>query len=129
MTVATQRALDNAIDRCENAGGRGAPANEVRELLRIVRDGKVRLSELVSKHGLTLLNKHKGAMKQDELWLVHEQVAAACLDTGDIQSAKDLVSPPYPPPLETLFLSFFLSFFLSLLDLEQKYPPKLRFSF
>jgi tetratricopeptide (TPR) repeat protein len=91
MTVPTQRALDDAIDRCENSGKCGAPAKEVRELLRLVRDGKVRLSEVVSKHGLALLNKHKSAMKQDELWLVHEQVATACLDTGDIDSAKELI--------------------------------------
>merc|ERR1711977_596614 len=96
MVIPSQKALEDALARCEHAGptknAKPAPPQEVRKLLKIIRDGKVRLPDVVSKHGARLLSS-KGwrTLKPDELWLVHEQVCLACLDTGDVDEAKRII--------------------------------------
>mmetsp|Transcript_5108 Transcript_5108/g.12806 ORF Transcript_5108/g.12806 Transcript_5108/m.12806 type:complete len:311 (-) Transcript_5108:52-984(-) len=90
--VPTQKALQDALDRCEHAGTkRAAPPTDIRNLLKIIRDGKVRMPEVVSRHGTRLLSNHARSLRPDELWLVHEQVCEALLDTGDVSRAKDVV--------------------------------------
>ena len=66
--------------------------NEKKKLKKQIRDGKVRLPDVVSKHGARLLSS-KGwrTLNPDELWLVHEQVCLACLDTGDVDEAKRII--------------------------------------
>ena len=63
-----------------------------KKLKKQIRDGKVRLPDVVSKHGARLLSS-KGwrTLNPDELWLVHEQVCLACLDTGDVDEAKRII--------------------------------------
>ena len=49
------------------------------------------MPEVVSRHGTRLLSNHARSLRPDELWLVHEQVCEALLDTGDVSRAKDVV--------------------------------------
>ena len=73
----SQKALEDAVDRCENVGaGKRAPLAEVTALLKLCRDNKVRLPEVVAKHGLEIINdkRAKGDLKQEEYWLISEQV-------------------------------------------------------
>ena len=89
--MSSQRALESCLDRCENAGRDAAPAADVRQLLKLCRDAKVRLPEVVARHGLRLLERSSKSLKDEELWLIHEQVCLALLDTGDIDEAKKVV--------------------------------------
>ena len=100
MAIATmgrlpsQRALAATLDRCENAGHGGhAPIDEVKALLRLCRDGKVRLPEQIARHGLRLVKSKEAKRKLNdtELWLINEQVCYALLDTGEIDEATMIV--------------------------------------
>ena len=90
----SQRALAATLDRCENAGHGGhAPIDEVKELLRLCRDGKVRLPEQIARHGVRLVKSKEAKRKinDSELWLINEQVCYALLDTGEIDEATTIV--------------------------------------
>lgn len=75
--------LENQV---ENGGG-GAW-----EYLSLVRKLKLRRSDKVLKHGLTLLNdpKQRSALGADE-WTLYEQVAIAALDCQSLDVAKDCI--------------------------------------
>lgn len=90
----SQRALAATLDRCENAGHGGhAPIDEVKELLKLCRDGKVRLPEQIARHGVRLVKSKEAKRKinDTELWLINEQVCYALLDTGEIDEATTIV--------------------------------------
>jgi len=79
------------------------------ELLRLCRDGRVRMSEQVAKHGKSLIqnSKRNRQLSEEENWLVHEQVCYALLDTGDIDEAKEIVeklSLRFPKSLRVFLL-------------------------
>ncbi|KAG5044371.1 hypothetical protein AAZX31_03G225100 [Glycine max] len=73
--------LENQVDN----GGGGAW-----EYLCLVRKLKVRRSEKVLKHGLSILNdpKHRSSLGSDE-WTLYEQVAVAAMDCQCLDVAKD----------------------------------------
>ena len=90
----SQKALAATLDRCENAGHGGhAPIDEVKDFLRLCRDGKVRLPEQIARHGLRLVKSKEAKRKLNdtELWLINEQVCYALLDTGEIDEATMIV--------------------------------------
>lgn len=64
---------------------------QLRDYLRLVREARVRDSERVARHGATLLAGNHRSLSLEELWLVHEQVAVAALDTGNAALAARLV--------------------------------------
>merc|ERR1711970_211551 len=93
----SQKALAATLDRCENAGHGGhAPIDEVKDFLRLCRDGKVRLPEQIARHGLRLVKSKEAKRKLNdtELWLINEQVCYALLDTGEIDEATMIVKTP-----------------------------------
>ena len=65
--MSSQRALESCLDRCENAGRDAAPVADVRQLLKLCRDAKVRLPEVVARHGLRLLERSSKSLKDEEL--------------------------------------------------------------
>ncbi|XP_076939500.1 uncharacterized protein LOC143608326 [Bidens hawaiensis] len=75
--------LENQVDN----GGGGAW-----EYLSLVRKLKLRRSDKVLKHGLTLLNdpKKRSALGPEE-WTLYEQVAVAALDCQCLEVAKDCI--------------------------------------
>lgn len=67
------------------------PADLLKGLLKLARDSRVSCSDVVTKYGLLLLKHHSAALSQDELWLIHEQVAMAALDCNATSAAAALV--------------------------------------
>lgn len=59
----------------------------IQKFLRVVRELRVRRSELVSQHGAKLLNSR--LLGEEERWLVHEQVCVAALDCQDKEVANE----------------------------------------
>ncbi|KAI3739309.1 hypothetical protein L2E82_29712 [Cichorium intybus] len=78
--------LQQLENQVENGGG-GAW-----EYLSLVRKLKLRRSDKVLKHGLTILNdpKKRAALGPDE-WTLYEQVAIAALDCQCVDVAKDCI--------------------------------------
>jgi ER membrane protein complex subunit 2 len=62
----------------------------VRDLLRFLRKEKLRSPTLVIKHGYPLIQSRGGL--DDELWTIHEQVLAAALDVGDLDTADECLT-------------------------------------
>ncbi|XP_030505822.1 uncharacterized protein LOC115720782 isoform X2 [Cannabis sativa] len=76
--------LENQVDN----GGGGAW-----EYLCLVRKLKVRRSEKVLKHGLSILNDHrKRSSLGSEEWTLYEQVAVAAMDCQCLDVAKDCIN-------------------------------------
>ncbi|KAJ9558085.1 hypothetical protein OSB04_012699 [Centaurea solstitialis] len=78
--------LQQLENQVENGGG-GAW-----EYLSLVRKLKLRRSDKVLNHGLTILNdpKKRSALGPDE-WTLYEQVAIAALDCQSLEVAKDCI--------------------------------------
>ncbi|MEW5300729.1 MAG: hypothetical protein WDW36_003639 [Sanguina aurantia] len=66
------------------------PAERLIAYLRLVRELHVRDSATVARYGSLLLRNHKGSLAEEELWLVHEQVAIAALDSCALPFAESL---------------------------------------
>ncbi|KAI7741468.1 hypothetical protein M8C21_007517, partial [Ambrosia artemisiifolia] len=86
VTKTEQSQLQQLETQVDNGGG-GAW-----DYLSLVRKLKVRRSDKVLKHGLTLLNdsKKRSALGPDE-WTLYEQVAIAALDCQCLEVAKDCI--------------------------------------
>ncbi|KAL8260227.1 hypothetical protein R6Q59_028180 [Mikania micrantha] len=86
VTKTEESQLQQLENQVENGGG-GAW-----EYLSLVRKLKVRRSDKVLKHGLTLLNdpKKRSALGPEE-WSLYEQVAIAALDCQCHEVAKDCI--------------------------------------
>eukprot|EP00195_Chlamydomonas_chlamydogama_P009581 CAMPEP_0202894790 /NCGR_PEP_ID=MMETSP1392-20130828/4111_1 /ASSEMBLY_ACC=CAM_ASM_000868 /TAXON_ID=225041 /ORGANISM="Chlamydomonas chlamydogama, Strain SAG 11-48b" /LENGTH=304 /DNA_ID=CAMNT_0049579581 /DNA_START=42 /DNA_END=956 /DNA_ORIENTATION=- len=67
------------------------PADKLSKYLRLIRELKIRESDATTRYGSLLLRYHKGALNEEELWLVHEQVAVAALDAGAYPFAASLI--------------------------------------
>jgi ER membrane protein complex subunit 2 len=78
--------LDELVQLAEASKSSAA----VRDLLRFLRKEKLRSPELVMKHGYPLLQSRGGL--DDELWTIHEQVLAAALDVGDLDTADSCLT-------------------------------------
>ncbi|KAF3963192.1 hypothetical protein CMV_012395 [Castanea mollissima] len=78
--------LSNLETQVDNGGG-GAW-----EYLSLVRKLKVRRSDRVLKHGLSILNdpKKRSSLGPDE-WTLYEQVAVAAMDCQSLDVAKDCI--------------------------------------
>ncbi|KAJ4967634.1 hypothetical protein NE237_014335 [Protea cynaroides] len=85
MVVATEEAQLNRLENQIDNGGGGTW-----EYLCLVRKLKVRRSEKVLKHGLSILNdpKKRSKLGGDE-WTLYEQVAIAAMDCQCLDIAKD----------------------------------------
>uniref|UniRef100_A0A7N0TA71 ER membrane protein complex subunit 2 n=1 Tax=Kalanchoe fedtschenkoi TaxID=63787 RepID=A0A7N0TA71_KALFE len=86
VTKTEQSELSRLESQVENGGG-GAW-----EYLCLIRKLKVRRSDKVVKHGLTILNdvKQRSALGPDE-WTLYEQVAVAAMDCQCLEVAKECV--------------------------------------
>lgn len=80
--------IEKAATACID-GGHSALAS--RKYLQLVRENKVRQSERVATFGSELLQRHRGKIPQDELWVVMEQVAEAALDVRALDLAFTII--------------------------------------
>ncbi|KAF7805196.1 ER membrane protein complex subunit 2 [Senna tora] len=87
MVTKTEDAHLNRLENQVDNGGGG-----VWEYLCLVRKLKLRRSEKVLKHGLSILNdpKKRSALGPDE-WTLYEQVAVAAMDCQRLDVAKDCI--------------------------------------
>ncbi|KAK7332885.1 hypothetical protein VNO80_29641 [Phaseolus coccineus] len=85
MVTKTEETQLNRLENQVDNGGGGAW-----DYLCLVRKLKVRRSEKVLKHGLSILNDHKqrSSLGADE-WTLYEQVAVAAMDCHCLDVAKD----------------------------------------
>ncbi|KAG4916934.1 hypothetical protein JHK87_054491 [Glycine soja] len=85
MVTKTEETQLNRLENQVDNGGGGAW-----EYLCLVRKLKVRRSEKVLKHGLSILNdlKQRSSLGSDE-WTLYEQVAIAAMDCQCLDVAKD----------------------------------------
>ncbi|KAL6751917.1 hypothetical protein V8C86DRAFT_3019753 [Haematococcus lacustris] len=68
-----------------------ASAEQLSKFLRLVRELRIRDSEATAKYGGQLLSSYRSMLSEEELWLVHEQVAVAAMDIGSTDQAAALV--------------------------------------
>ncbi|CAM9676795.1 unnamed protein product [Ectocarpus sp. 12 AP-2014] len=68
----------------EASGGKLSP---LRDLLRFLRKEKIRRPDLCLQYGKQLLTY--GRSLGDELWVIHEQMVTAALDSGDVPTAHE----------------------------------------
>jgi tetratricopeptide (TPR) repeat protein len=54
------------------------------------REARLKNPEDVARFGATLLKHHKGALAEEERWLLHEQAAVAALEVGALPVAAGL---------------------------------------
>nr|DAD19621.1 TPA_asm: hypothetical protein HUJ06_021084 [Nelumbo nucifera] len=88
MVGAVEEAQLNRLENQVDNGGGGAW-----EYLCLVRKLKVRRSEKVLKHGLSILNDPKQRSKLGgEEWTLYEQVAIAAMDCQCVDIAKDCIN-------------------------------------
>ncbi|XP_072987009.1 uncharacterized protein [Typha latifolia] len=86
VAAAEEAQLDRLESQVENGGG-GAW-----EYLSLVRKLKVRRSDKVLKHGLSILNDPKTRSKLGgEEWTLYEQVAVAAMDCQQLDVAEDCI--------------------------------------
>jgi len=64
---------------------------DARHLLRMCREERLRFHVEVARVGRWVLENHAKKLSEDELWLVHEQTAVACLDVGQVDVAGSLI--------------------------------------
>ncbi|ESW19146.1 hypothetical protein PHAVU_006G100100 [Phaseolus vulgaris] len=85
MVTKTEETQLNRLENQVDNGGGGAW-----DYLSLVRKLKVRRSEKVLKHGLSILNdpKQRSSLGADE-WTLYEQVAVAAMDCQCLEVAKD----------------------------------------
>ncbi|KAF2610983.1 hypothetical protein F2Q70_00009602 [Brassica cretica] len=86
VTKTEETELNQLEDQVENGGG------GVWEYLCLVRKLKVRRSEIVLKHGLSILNDpgNRSALGPDE-WTLYEQVAIAAMDCQSLAVAQNCI--------------------------------------
>ncbi|CAN7107834.1 unnamed protein product [Brassica rapa subsp. narinosa] len=86
VTKTEERELNQLENQVENGGG------GVWEYLYLVRKLKVRRSEIVLKHGLSILNDSgkRSALGPDE-WILYEQVAMAAMDCQSLAVAQNCI--------------------------------------
>ncbi|KAG2483062.1 hypothetical protein HYH03_018045 [Edaphochlamys debaryana] len=71
---------------------KGVPsADKLIRYLRLVRELHVRDSNTVARYGNILLRHYKSHLSEEELWVVHEQVAVAALDSHALQFAASVI--------------------------------------
>ncbi|GAV81173.1 TPR_15 domain-containing protein [Cephalotus follicularis] len=87
MVTKTEESQVNRLENQVDNGGGGAW-----EYLCLVRKLKVRRSDKVLKHGLSILNdpKKRSTLGPDE-WTLYEQVAVAAMDCHTLDVAKDCI--------------------------------------
>jgi tetratricopeptide (TPR) repeat protein len=87
MVTKTEETQLNSLENQVDNGGGGAW-----EYLTLVRKLKVRRSDHVLKHGLSILNdsKKRSTLGPDE-WTLYEQVAVAAMDCHCVDVAKDCI--------------------------------------
>jgi len=83
---------EQLIEELNGAPASGPSPDSVRQYLKLVRELRTRESESVAKYGSLLLEKHKKKLAAEELWLVYEQVALACMDIQANRCAQSCVS-------------------------------------
>ncbi|PHU09966.1 hypothetical protein BC332_21826 [Capsicum chinense] len=86
VTKTEEEEVNRLENQVENGGG------GVWEYLCLVHKLKLRRSDLVLKHGLSILNdsKKRSALGPEE-WTLYEQVAVAAMDCQSIDVAKDCI--------------------------------------
>ncbi|KAK9830222.1 hypothetical protein WJX72_010425 [[Myrmecia] bisecta] len=88
--MSTRHALEQLRAELDRSG-QAASADQLRRYLRLVRELKLRDPENVAQYGSQLLRTHKAQLREDELWLVMEQVAMAAMDCKATDLANSLV--------------------------------------
>lgn len=68
-----------------------ADPEKIIQFLRLLREFRIRDSESVVRYGKRLLERHASLLSEEELWLVHEQVAVAALDINCLNLASQLI--------------------------------------
>ncbi|XP_004302029.1 PREDICTED: ER membrane protein complex subunit 2 [Fragaria vesca subsp. vesca] len=87
MVSKTEEAELNRLESQVDNGGGGAW-----EYMCLVKKLKVRRSEKVLKHGMSILNDlSKRSSLGPEVWTLYEQVAVAAMDCQSLDVAKDLI--------------------------------------
>lgn len=72
-------------------GSKTPPAAKLSSYLKLVREQRLRDSENVALYGSLLLKHYRSSLSEEEVWLVHEQVALAAMDCGAMEVAAPLV--------------------------------------
>jgi len=76
----------------ELAQAKGMPSGEkVIKFLRLVRELKIINSAMVAHYGEHALKHNRSYMSEEELWLLHEQVAVAALSSNRLSQAAELI--------------------------------------
>eukprot|EP00246_Nothoceros_aenigmaticus_P016574 TRINITY_DN7644_c0_g1_i2.p1 TRINITY_DN7644_c0_g1~~TRINITY_DN7644_c0_g1_i2.p1 ORF type:complete len:301 (+),score=70.14 TRINITY_DN7644_c0_g1_i2:268-1170(+) len=84
--IADEAELDILEEQVEGGGG------DIPQYLSLLRKLKVRRSEKVAQHGMTLLNSSSAKSKLgDDVWNVYEQVAVAAMDCDNLEVAKQCI--------------------------------------
>ncbi|XP_071720308.1 uncharacterized protein [Rutidosis leptorrhynchoides] len=83
---------ESQLQQLENQVENGGGAAAAWDYISLVRKLKLRRSDKVLKHGLTILNdpNKRSALGPDE-WTLYEQVAVAALDCQSLEVAKDCI--------------------------------------
>ncbi|KIY98996.1 TPR repeat protein oca3 [Monoraphidium neglectum] len=68
-----------------------APRDDLRQFLKLSRDARVPNAELVARYGTQLLSHYRRGLSEEEVWLLHEQVATAALEVGATGLAAELI--------------------------------------
>ncbi|KAF2287815.1 hypothetical protein GH714_002816 [Hevea brasiliensis] len=87
MVTKTEETQLNRLESQLEHGGGGAW-----DYLCLVRKLKVRRSEKVLKHGLSILNDPKRSSLGHDEWTLYEQVAIAAMDCQSLDVAKDCIN-------------------------------------
>ncbi|GBF88587.1 hypothetical protein Rsub_01302 [Raphidocelis subcapitata] len=88
--MSSEQELRELAAQLQSSGG--VPGSEpLRQFLKLCREVRAPNSELVARYGVMLLQHHRKALAEDELWLVHEQVATAALECGACPLAAQLI--------------------------------------
>lgn len=110
----------DALEKTLRAPGGLKDASSMRRYLRVVRESRVRRSELSARCAAALLNG--GHVSGDEVWTVLEQGATAALDVGELEFAERCLArlqKQFPKSLRTARLKGML------LEASSKYDAAL----
>lgn len=80
--------LQLALQRCKASV---PPIDTLRQYLKLSREARVPNAELVARYGAQLLSQYRRGLSDEELWLLHEQVATAALECGAMKLAGQLI--------------------------------------
>eukprot|EP00884_Botryococcus_braunii_P012080 jgi/Botrbrau1/20873/Bobra.0135s0008.1 len=92
MTITSypKRDLQQLLDEIEHPGPSGV-FEPIKKYLFLVRKLHLRQPENVVSLGAQLLRSYRGRLKEEELWLIMEQVAMAALDTHSFELAFSIL--------------------------------------